>query len=157
MQAIHVKVWDEKQEKVVFDGKVSTIVEPRHLLRFIHECAGECEVFFFKGSNRELKSFKGLLKNKIELLAMRGSTTYFRGVMSVGRDGVLRTSETIPPREAGCLSMFILQNKMSEEDCMKVFQCDTLEELKLFCFLVFLPRDISKLTKLRKLSIECGA
>lgn len=151
---IHVRVWDDKQEEVLFDGKVSTSsVEPRHLSKLpsIDAVFGSWALCI-KGSKEELESFEGL-GDHVELVPVKGvwkrSDASF--VVYVDEDGIVKTSPTVPTCNASIMTV----SKLSQEQCVKAFQCVSLEELLMDAPLLNeIPKDIGKMTKLRKLRIS---
>ena len=149
-EVVYLKVFDEEKGGVVFEGKVSTDIEPDELLKL--KCFRERSWYgmFSKGSNEEVKSFKGF-QNNVELLAGRGGSKTFSGVLYVGADdGMLRTSKSVPSCECVTMSVWWL----SHEECEKAFKCEILEELEMYyCKLMQIPHEIGKMKKLKKLTL----
>ena len=147
---VNLKIFDEKRGDVVFEGKVSTDVEPDELVKL--RCFRERGLYgiYSKVSNERLMSFKGL-QNNVELVAGDDyDLKEFSGVLYVGADddGVLRKSKNVPSFECVLLSVWYL----SHEECEKAFKCEMLEELEMyFCDLRQIPTEIIKMKKLKKL------
>lgn len=152
---VSLKVFDKKKSDVVFEGKVSTDVEPHELLHL--SCFRERYLFimFNRATNEEVKSFKGL-QNNVELVAsVSVDCGAFLGVLYVGvDDGVLRKSDSVPPCRCVMMSVWYL----SQEECEKAFNCETLEELGFnFCKMRQIPTEIGKMKKLKKLRLRGSA
>lgn len=135
----------------MFEGKVSTDVEPHELvlLRFFWMRYLDC--IYNKATNEQVNSFKGLRSN-VELNARDGGKSKtFSGVLYVcAADGVLRKSKSVPSRECVLMSVWFLSHEESE----KAFKCEMLEELEMnWCKLRQIPSQIGKMKKLKKLTL----
>lgn len=150
-QVIRVKVWDGMLESVVFDGQVSMDAEPCQILNLPHVTTRfRHGKLCIKGSNRELNSFKGL-RDHVELVVVQGSMGECSGVVYVDEAGVVRTSSNVPSCSASIMSVYNLPH----EDCVKVFHCVSLEDLVIDApSLLEIPRQVSEMTKLRKLNVS---
>ena len=150
-EIVYIKVFDEKKGDVVFEGKVSTDVEPGELVYL--RCFWERYMNGInnKATNEEVKSFKGL-QNNVELVAGRGVYKGFLGVLYVGADdGVLRKSESVPSCECVMMSVWWL----SHEECEKAFKCEMLEVLEInWCKLRQIPQEMGQVKKLKKLRLH---
>jgi hypothetical protein len=147
---VYIKIFD-KEEVVVFEGKVSTNIEPHELVKL--RCFWERDLYgvYSKATNEQVTSFKGL-QNNVELVAGGGDFEYFSGVLYVGaEDGVLRKSKRVPSCECKMMSLW----NLSHEECEKAFKCETLEELEMYyCKLRQIPHDIGKTKNLKKLRLD---
>lgn len=150
-EVVYIKVFDGEEGDVVFEGKVSTDVEPHELVKLGCFRDRGWNVIFNKGTSEEVESFKGL-QNNVELIAGGGDNKRFSGALYVGADdGVLRMSMNVPSFE--CVTMTVLI--LSQEEGDKVFKCETLEELEIIsCKLRQIPTEIGKMKKLKKLRLE---
>lgn len=129
---VYIKVFDEEEGDVVFEGDLSTEVTPDELLHlgcFLKRRLGFSLGFMYNRATCERVASFRWLRNS-ELVFSRGgySILSFSGVLYVGcQDGALRKSNTVPSCE--CLMMTVFH--LSHEECKKAFKCETLEELEI--------------------------
>lgn len=150
-KVVFIKVFDKKTGHVLFEGKVSTEVQPYDLVHL--RCFREryLETLYNKATDERVESLMGL-QNNVELVAsIDGDYREFSGVLYVdAEDGVLRRSKCVPSCECKMMSLCELSNEGSEV----VFKCETLEELEINgCGLMRIPSDVGRMKMLKKLRL----
>jgi hypothetical protein len=150
-EVVYIKVLDKKKRDVVFEGKVSTNVEPHELTKLRCFRERKLDVICNKTTNKQVTSFKGL-QNNVELLARPAGYNGISGVLYVGaEDGVVRKINCVPSCECVMMSVW----RLSQEECEEIFRCKMLEIVEMFfCPLRQIPREIGKMKKLNNLRLQ---
>lgn len=116
-EVVCIKVFDEAGD-VVFEGKVSSDIVPRELLKLRCFLERVLNTICNKRTNERIESFKGSQAEDAELVASHGSYDDFSGVLYVDADdGVLRTSKRVPSCECVMMSLWV-----THEECEKSVQ-----------------------------------
>lgn len=145
-----VKVAHKYDDEVIFEGKVSADVLPWELLHldvFRKACV---TLLQDRSTQREVTNFQG--SDTFDLV---GSFPYkkhdFCGVLFWDNNLVLRKSLQVLPLTS--VSSMAVWN-LSHDECMKVFECESLEDLEIHhCKLSKVPKGVEQLKKLKSVRL----